>query len=233
MSFAGFDILEAGTETVVKELRAPDAVFEGVTPMAEGANWTPNYFKAVTLNAGGSFEVPFDAPYNSDYMVRVFYAATGAATGEIAIDGAATATVALADTGDAFSNQFAMTAGSHTLKLSSATGGVTVDFIQVIAFVPTGIKTTPVLPEGFALSQNYPNPFNPTTNINFSVGKLSHVELTVYNVLGQKVATLVNQRMPAGAYRVSWDASTMSSGLYFYTMKTDNLTVTRKMMVIK
>lgn len=233
MSFAGFDILEAGTETVVKELRAPDAVFEGVRPMAEGAAWTPNYFKAVTLNAGGSFEVPIDAPYNTDYMVRVFYAAAGAATGEIAIDGAATATVAMADTGDAFCTQFVMTAGSHNLKFSSASGGVTVDYIQLIAFVPTSVKARQVLPEGYALSQNYPNPFNPSTNINFSVGKLSHVELTVYNILGQKVATLVNQRIPAGAYRVTWDASNMSSGLYFYTMKTDNLTVTRKMMMIK
>ena len=85
----------------------------------------------------------------------------------------------------------------------------------------------------FILLQNYPNPFNPTTNINFSVGKLTNVELTVYNVLGQKVATLVNQRMAAGTYRIVWDASKMASGLYFYTMKTDNLKVTSKMMVIK
>jgi len=126
-----------------------------------------------------------------------------------------------------------MTAGSHNLKISSASGGVTVDFIQLIAFVPTSVKALQVLPEGYALSQNYPNPFNPATNINFSLGKVSNVELTVYNVLGQKVATLVNKRMPAGAYQVTWDASGMSSGLYFYTMKADNLKITRKMMIIK
>ena len=133
---------------------------------------------------------------------------------------------------DVISDLFDVTAGTHTLAISGS--GAKVDWLQLInEYTVTGIKQAPVLPDGFALSQNYPNPFNPTTNINFSVGKLSHVELSVYNVLGQKVATLVDQRTPAGAFRVAWDASNMSSGLYFYTMKTDNLTVTRKMMVIK
>ncbi|NOY57647.1 MAG: T9SS type A sorting domain-containing protein, partial [Calditrichaeota bacterium] len=129
------------------------------------------------------------------------------------------------------SDSFDLTAGAHTLTLVGSEFNV--DYIQFIQEIASSVSKRNELPQGFALEQNYPNPFNPTTNINFSLGKVTNVELTVFNVLGQKVATLVNQRMPAGTYDVTWDASNVTSGLYFYIMKAGNFTVTRKMMVIK
>ncbi len=85
----------------------------------------------------------------------------------------------------------------------------------------------------FSLEQNYPNPFNPNTTINYSVQNLSIVNLSVYNLLGQKVAELVNSEQAAGKYSVNFDASNLSSGVYFYTLTVGNSIATKKMVLIK
>ena len=97
-----------------------------------------------------------------------------------------------------------------------------------------------VLPRRYWLEQNYPNPFNPTTIINYELRMKNspiHTTLKVYNVLGQLVETLVDERQRAGTYRVRWDASKVASGVYFYRLevKGDGLKVTetRKMVVVK
>ncbi len=88
-------------------------------------------------------------------------------------------------------------------------------------------------PEGFTLSQNYPNPFNPSTNIRYSVAEPGNVNITVYNLMGQKVAELVNETKSAGAYNVTWNASQMASGMYYYRLTSAGQTITRKMTLIK
>jgi len=98
------------------------------------------------------------------------------------------------------------------------------------------------LPQVFALHQNYPNPFNPATAISYSLGgplsgqlsAISNVDLSIYNLLGQKVVTLVSERQPAGHYTVQWDASGMVSGVYLYKLQTDNgFSQTRKLVLMK
>ncbi|QQS36542.1 MAG: T9SS type A sorting domain-containing protein [Ignavibacteriales bacterium] len=90
-----------------------------------------------------------------------------------------------------------------------------------------------VLPESYSLEQNYPNPFNPTTMIRFSVPKQSLVNIQVYNLLGEVVATVVNSEFTTGNYEVNFDASNLSSGIYFYRITTDNFMATKKMMLVK
>jgi len=89
------------------------------------------------------------------------------------------------------------------------------------------------LPEAFALQQNYPNPFNPGTNFEFSIPTSGMVILKVYNVLGQRVATLVSGHLNAGTHTFYWNASGQASGLYFYRLSTSDFTQTKKMLLVK
>jgi len=85
----------------------------------------------------------------------------------------------------------------------------------------------------FALEQNYPNPFNPSTSIQFSLPREGRVVLEVFNLMGEKVATLINGMMPSGTYREQFDASKLTSGVYFYRLATSEGTRLRKMMLLK
>ena len=89
------------------------------------------------------------------------------------------------------------------------------------------------LPDKFFIRQNYPNPFNPTTTISYQLPKESHVLLSVYNTLGKEVATLVNEYKEPGYYNVSFDATNLPSGLYFYRMQAGKFTDVRKMLLMK
>ncbi|MBN2281097.1 MAG: T9SS type A sorting domain-containing protein [Candidatus Marinimicrobia bacterium] len=87
--------------------------------------------------------------------------------------------------------------------------------------------------ESFELSQNYPNPFNPTTNIRYSIQKPGRVRLTVYNMVGQAVATLVDNQKQAGIYSVTFDASHLASSVYYYSLESGNQKITKKMLFMK
>ncbi len=89
------------------------------------------------------------------------------------------------------------------------------------------------LPELFSLSQNYPNPFNPTTQISFSLPTKGLVRLSIYNIVGQEVAELVNKELDTGSYQVSWDARSFSSGVYFYKIEAGDYQMTKKMVLLK
>ncbi|MBI3110369.1 MAG: T9SS type A sorting domain-containing protein [Ignavibacteriales bacterium] len=89
------------------------------------------------------------------------------------------------------------------------------------------------IPVEFALHQNYPNPFNPTTTISFLLPQSGNVVLKVVNMLGQEVTTLVNEKRDAGTHSVTFDASSLTSGVYFYTLTSQNFVAARKMLLIK
>jgi hypothetical protein len=90
------------------------------------------------------------------------------------------------------------------------------------------------LVKSFELNQNYPNPFNPTTNIGFNLPSTTSVTLKVYNLLGQEVATLINGRkMNTGTHSVTFNAGSLSSGLYFYRIEAGDYNSTKRMMLIK
>ena len=98
----------------------------------------------------------------------------------------------------------------------------------------TGVKSDPaVAVTTYQLAQNYPNPFNPSTNISYALVNAGEVKLEIFNALGQKIATLVNGKMPAGQHTVAWDARDVPSGLYFYKLETGAFNQTRKMVLMK
>ncbi|MBU1101879.1 MAG: T9SS type A sorting domain-containing protein [Bacteroidetes bacterium] len=97
----------------------------------------------------------------------------------------------------------------------------------------TALESENGLPTNYKLEQNYPNPFNPTTDIKFSIPNSGIVQLTVYNVLGQQVAQLVNEELSAGSYNYSFDAANLSSGVYVYTIHANDFVQSRKMVLLK
>lgn len=90
-----------------------------------------------------------------------------------------------------------------------------------------------VRPLAFGMEQNYPNPFNPLTEINYAIDRAGQTKLDVYNLLGQKVATLVDRFKLPGRFSVQWDASEFASGVYFYKLSRGENTTTRKMILLK
>ncbi len=119
--------------------------------------------------------------------------------------------------------------------LSGASGGGFGWLIDDIALsqgtLSTHLQTSK--PYRFALEQNYPNPFNPTTTIQYELASPSEVKLRVFDVLGREVALLVNARQSAGRYRAEFNATALSSGIYFYRLETQDFTQTRKMFLVK
>jgi hypothetical protein len=89
------------------------------------------------------------------------------------------------------------------------------------------------LPETYALEQNYPNPFNPSTTIRFSIPVQQHVTLKIYNVLGQEIATLVDDNVVAGKHVVQWQPEQIASGTYFYRLEAGSFRDSRKVVYLK
>lgn len=89
------------------------------------------------------------------------------------------------------------------------------------------------IPKNYFLFQNYPNPFNPSTTIRYELPKNEFVKLVIFDLLGNEIETLVNEKQTAGTYEITFDASQYSSGVYFYKLRTENFSVTKKMLLIK
>ena len=109
----------------------------------------------------------------------------------------------------------------------------TSDLLQKVVLGGSDVKKLEEIPTQYYLSQNYPNPFNPTTNIKFSMPVEGMVSLKVYNVLGEEVETLLDTYKGAGTYEVGFDASKLSSGIYMYTLRTEKMSLTKKMLLVK
>lgn len=123
---------------------------------------------------------------------------------------------------------------------SAESGSILIDQLQLAAdaITPVEEESSLGIPTSFALYQNYPNPFNPETRITFDLPAESVVQLSVYDLLGRQVRTLVNDQRPAGTYTVSWDArdeagARVSSGIYVYRLQAGEHTMTMKMVLLK
>jgi len=131
----------------------------------------------------------------------------------------------------------------HLLGVAVRNTSVPNSFVEMDNFrlsqaVTTSVERTEDLPISFGLEQNYPNPFNPGTNISFQLPKGSEVTLTIYNVLGQPVRTLVQEQRPAGVHVIAWDGRNdngeqMASGVYHYRLQAESFAETKKMLLIK
>ncbi len=108
-----------------------------------------------------------------------------------------------------------------------------IDYFKVAATMAGISSTGGEVPSSYILKQNYPKPFNPTTVINYQLPASNFASLKIYDVLGNKVATLVNEKQNSGTYSVDWNASNYSGGVYFYKLIAGEFTQTKKMILQK
>ncbi len=106
-------------------------------------------------------------------------------------------------------------------------------FTGQYTWTATGVGEQVLAPQKYSLAQNYPNPFNPSTKIEYSVAQAGQVTLKIFDILGKEVGTLVNENKQPGAYRVSFDASSLPSGVYIYRLNAGPYTESRKMLLLK
>jgi spore coat protein A len=106
-------------------------------------------------------------------------------------------------------------------------------YTVVPASTPKLVLQTSGLAETFSLEQNYPNPFNPSTEIRFQIEEQTHVRLSIYNVLGEELQVLLDEAVPAGQHTVKLDASSLTSGIYWYRLTAAGSTTTRKMILLR
>jgi len=182
-----------------------------------GSTWS-----AQVTNTGSNLYSVFFANYNTGYVVGqgglILKTTNGGNNWLIQNSGTSNALKSVFFIG----TEIGYAVGANGTILKTTTGGVT--FIQSISSS---------VPDGFKLYQNYPNPFNPLTKINFALPKKSFVNLIIYDPLGRTVAELVNQNLEPGTYAVDWDGSAFPSGIYFYSLLSENYRETKRMVLIK
>jgi hypothetical protein len=236
--FQSVDVLVG--ETLIVSLNALNVTeYEIVALVSPGGPPPPSGFRTVAMGANGSVAFAFDAPADGNYLLNVFYQAPGGTqTADVWVDGQTVGSATLeAEVGDSsivggLSTVFPMTAGSHSVAISG--GNYSVDFVQLVKEdIILSVSGPEILPEGYVLGQNYPNPFNPSTNIRFSLGKASKVKLSVFNLLGQKVATLIDGNLVAGPYSIQFEAQNLSSGVYFYRLEAGDVVMSKRMLLLK
>jgi hypothetical protein len=132
-----------------------------------------------------------------------------------------------------------MEAGTHIMRyeFDSATDKtgwlMSLNYTLVRKSVSTNLSEDDALPQQFNLEQNYPNPFNPSTQISFQLKQAQQIRLEVFNMLGQSVSVLLDKRQEAGNHTVTFDATNLNSGVYFYKMTTKDFSQTRKMLLLR
>jgi len=105
--------------------------------------------------------------------------------------------------------------------------------LQVVLDVVTGVEEENSLPTLYSLYNNYPNPFNPTTTIKYDIPEQSYVTIKIYTIVGEEVATLLNEEQNAGRYQIQWNASELASGVYFYRLQAGQFSDTKKLILMK
>lgn len=114
-----------------------------------------------------------------------------------------------------------------------AYGGNPDSIYHYVTAIDNNISVKTIRASNFKLQQNYPNPFNPSTRITFTLPGIENVTLEIYNTLGQKIETLLNNKMPAGSHEVRFNAQNLSSGIYFYRITAGDFSQVRKMVLLK
>jgi len=232
----------AGAATVVgavtmKTTNAPSAVTYGL-PATYGTVWTASYTETEVFALDGS---PLSAPTVTNYVDSAWVDAYGTMVipGGGAYDALRVRLVTYS-LGKHVGYIFMAKNGASVQVAAASTtspdfGVIDVDTLSTIWTGPTSVDVAVAgaVPTEYALLQNYPNPFNPTTEITYELPQASEVRLSVFNLLGQEVALLVNAKEGAGAHTIRFSGTGLPSGVYLYRLETDHFIQTRRMVLVR
>ncbi|MDG5766358.1 T9SS type A sorting domain-containing protein [Balneolales bacterium ANBcel1] len=245
ISVASLRVLPAGSSEPVAEMIAQEAAVESGTTYrgaaemgGERLDFIPRNWQMIPVE-DGSVSWNVDLASDGQYFVRLFYQSeSGAQEATLTINGDDVITTALpADNAERQifdSDIYAMNQGSNTVAFTSNSGDLTIEYAQIFSFsTATSSDSGPEVVDGFRLNQNYPNPFNPATQISFELPNAADVRLDVYNLIGQRVTTLVNEYRTEGTHQVTFDGANLASGVYIYRLQMGNHVAVRKMTLIK
>ncbi|MEX0721365.1 MAG: endo-1,4-beta-xylanase [Balneolaceae bacterium] len=231
-----------GSTNVLTE--AEDGTLSGTTVSTSRSGYSGSGYVTGLDNQGDYIEATVDLASGGEYPLSIGYAADGDVKLSVSVNGSVerknftfASSATFTETG--FNNTF--TSGINTIRVfvdkGPSGGPADIDYFEVegaespAKIVAENESTDEI--DTFALSNNYPNPFNPTTQITYQLPTSEFVSLEVFNMAGQKVATLVDQQQSKGSYQVQFDASALSSGIYIYSLRAGNFTQTNKMVLLK
>jgi hypothetical protein len=183
------------------------------------------------MDADSTFSLLAHAQMKMDSQNNIYLAAgtmTQMAVCKVKNTGSSGWTIAIPGSGYAYALDFG--SDNSVYVVGGNTAGATARLSQPITSISNYGNSNS---ENFWLGNSYPNPFNPTTNIKFNVAKLSDVNISVYDIMGREVQTLVNKRLQPGTYDVLFEGSSLNSGVYFYRLKAGNYSETKKMLLVK
>jgi hypothetical protein len=191
---------------------------------------------AIGASVGAYAGTTLTALLTSGVSLEDAMAQTGQATAVYALGALAQAGVTVNDS----NHDYDLTNGRLVFQIGNSCipNTQTRDVYAIFDNFTVGIGSEDILPTAFAVYENYPNPFNPTTEISFDLTEFSPAEVTVWNILGQKVATLYSGKLPAGRHTISFDAraengNMLPSGIYIYRVEAGNKVISKKMMLLK
>ncbi len=205
LSYYADNLAKANEAFEVSTIRVQDAAGNSSELFVLGEGISESYYTCPPCGPGNSFFVSFD---DNTLAIK-----SGLKTLDIKN---AEYPVTLYTNADVTINGTTYKKGS---KFVSNTGSINIEVVET--------------PTEFSLEQNYPNPFNPSTTISFAIPESGNVKVNIYDMLGRKVKSLVNENMDAGYHKVTINASELASGVYLYTLEAGNISLTRKMMLLK
>ena len=228
ISKLGFTILTVGSPAMSGFSVKMQTVSSPTISSWTTTGWTEVYTSSSYMPAGTGLQyIQLATPY--------FWNGTGNLLVEVCFDNASwssnTTVAGTTQTGTVMHNHVD---GSTGCTLTATSTASTRPNVCLVINTATGLSNTgSTVPQVYSLSQNYPNPFNPSTKINFAIPKQGLVTMKIYDVLGREVRTLVNEVKNAGNYTVDFNASELSSGVYFYKLESQGFSDIKKMMLIK
>ena len=193
-------------------------------------------FLLKTTNGGNDWETIWETSINQFQIHSIFF--TDAQCGWMA--GTGNVLLKTTNGGNVWNQDlsyYCLNNNLSTIYFTSSKTGWLVGVKGLVLSTKKPITNVEVSPErgitNYSLSQNYPNPFNPITILQYTISTTQHVTLKIYDILGREIKTIVNEEKPAGEYEIEFDASYLSSGIYFYRLKAGNFIETKKMVLLR